>query len=1174
MSKISRSFLFVGLIFSFSLPYSASAEITVPYTIDEKSRVLFGDSVQVGSYYGLENYTASYVGDYLHITYTVTHGQGGYASYPPLLYIRSENPAVFANTAYLYLGLVQNPNSNPNLLTDVYFVDIQFSATGYQERVERGVGRTLISDDIVEIDGMNYDTFIALANYYPLQDPTTDYSMSFTPKRLVGTEPSKIITFDISTSTGVATVHNYISSNDIGAEINFSISSSTGVAYTASKIIATTSGDFYYSWKYPALTDPTITRPDSYDFRTSIVKNSVILREQAKTFSIYSPIVGYPGYSNFLSGSSEQIQSSFNYIIQSLGTGLSGTLTQIDVNTSNPSAGYYGNRPVVYLYECDDDSYGNFAAYGSGCSMIYTGISENSSQLLPGIQSFYTGPVELNPSKYYYFQTAGNNIFNSLPIYYGSNTDVVDGGCMQRISSLSVYMPCTDIADLYFYLRGVTKAEVITGNSNIMFFPGIMGSRLYEESGSIDCLDEWISDECFFDNEKWVSKIDLNQARLTLDNQGKSLYPLYTKDNPSGAGVIDEILTTNIYKSFMSDLDKWKNEEKIIVDYALIPYDWRLSLDDIITKGATTTRNKLVYTNSSQVFSDSYILKKLQEIQKSSPTGKITLIGHSNGGLVIKALVQKLKDTNNPLYNKIDKIIFVAVPQVGTPEAVATILHGSSLGHGVIMTDQRSRQLVENMPSIYNLLPSASYFTTLLPGFVSNTIASFPNNPLFNADLSKYGSYVDNQTEMNGYILGTDGRVKPSYSDTVKPSIGNSTLLTQAQSVHATLDSWTPASTTKVIQIAGWGEETLAGIDYSTSGSKKTSFKLRNVVDGDGTVVVPSALWMATSTPDVERWWVDLIGYDTLSNIERLHRDILEVPNLRSLIKSKIINAGYIDNDSIVVNNPIIYTTKKLRLHYTLHSPLTLGISDNQGKYTGLDPITYELREEIPGVTHKQIGDVKYISVPKELAHSLKLKGYEAGDFSLDIDEQEGNNLTELTSFDEIPTSTTTVVMLNYSPNYSIASSTLDIDFDGNGIIDLKLNAKIGEVVRMPTYKWEGFLQPVNDIKYHPEQSQSVFKTGSTIPVKFQLKKFDGTIVQAEIVPKWQSIEKLSALSSPIDESIYSLSATSGTDFKWDSTNQQYIYNWSTKGLPSGYWYKISVKLDDGIVYSVIIGLR
>jgi hypothetical protein len=102
----------------------------------------------------------------------------------------------------------------------------------------------------------------------------------------------------------------------------------------------------------------------------------------------------------------------------------------------------------------------------------------------------------------------------------------------------------------------------------------------------------------------------------------------------------------------------------------------------------------------------------------------------------------------------------------------------------------------------------------------------------------------------------------------------------------------------------------------------------------------------------------------------------------------------------------------------------------------------------------------------------------------------------------------------------------------------------------------------------------SVFKGGSTVPVKFQLKNASDTPVQSSISPVWLTPQRGAPMSASIDESTYSDLAISGTTFRWDSVTQQYVYNWSTKGLVTGYWYKISVSLDDGTMRSVVVGLR
>lgn len=576
--------------------------------------------------------------------------------------------------------------------------------------------------------------------------------------------------------------------------------------------------------------------------------------------------------------------------------------------------------------------------------------------------------------------------------------------------------------------------------SNVLFLPGIMGSRLYEQDGSGD-------------KELWVSLTDSKQADLVLDTNGKSINNVFTKDDTQKldgdgdeTGIIDDVYSFNMYQSFIADLKKWKDDDKIIKDYAFIPYDWRLSLDDIITNGASTNGN-LSY-NTPQNFSESFILKKLEELQTTSKSSKVTIIAHSNGGLVAKALIQKLKDTNNPLYDKIDKVILVAVPQVGTPDAFVNLLHGSEIGpFGFIMEADRSRQLSENMSSVYNLLPSAGYFTMPEVPFVPENLVTFENKQFFNLQKSIYGLNISDENKLKKYILGIEeNRIKPSFSDTVHPNNGNNALYDQAQSVHQILDNWQPSPNTKVIQVAGWGEETNAGLDYKVYvdfwGNEYLSYKPQKVIDGDGTVVAPSALWMSTSTPNVERWWVDLNVYNApFLGVNREHRDILEIPILLDFIKSSIKDIDMIDLDKIIVNNTSTLISNKSRLHYTLHSPLTLGIIDAQGRYTGEDPVTKEIKQEIPGVNYEKIGDVQFISIPTGIAYTLKMQGYQQGSFSLDVDKQIGNNITESTLFQGIPSSSTTLATMNITPDSTISNTDLKIDQNGDGTIDKTLQA-------------------------------------------------------------------------------------------------------------------------------------
>ena len=127
-------------------------------------------------------------------------------------------------------------------------------------------------------------------------------------------------------------------------------------------------------------------------------------------------------------------------------------------------------------------------------------------------------------------------------------------------------------------------------------------------------------------------------------------------------------------------------------------------------------------------------------------------------------------------------------------------------------------------------------------------------------------------------------------------------------------------------------------------------------------------------------------------------------------------------------------------------------------------------------------------------------------------------------------------------------------------------------------YGFYGFLQPINDTGRPAVCGSpcpvSVFNGGSTIPVKFQLKRADGTIVQANSAPQWLTPARGAALSLPVDESPPSGTASSGTAYRWDGTSRQYIYNWGTKGVKTGYYWRVGVTLDDGETYYVTIGLR
>lgn len=585
--------------------------------------------------------------------------------------------------------------------------------------------------------------------------------------------------------------------------------------------------------------------------------------------------------------------------------------------------------------------------------------------------------------------------------------------------------------------------------SNVLFLPGMMGSRLFEKSGDCGLLND--------EKERWASTWDCDHAQLALNSDGKSVNPLYTKEGISGA--IDDTYGFNIYESFIGDLKNWKERDNLINDYSLVAYDWRLSLEDILQNGATST-GRLSYS-VPQGFTNSYIYQQLKMLADSSKTKKVTIVAHSNGGLVTKALIQKLKDTHDPLYDRIDNVVFVAVPQAGTPGTVGSILHGAGVGlKGIVMSAERVRDLLHNMPAGYNLLPSRSYIASTTPPLIE-----FAGNAVSPAILARYGDVIDTYDKLVDYLSGGDERAVPAYADLKHAVTVNPALLSNAETVHTVLDQWTPATTTMVYEIAGWGVYTPVGLRYENNkecipaelsstpqmiGTPQPivcvgytdTIKIQDKVtlNGDDTVVARSAHSMPTSSM-AQKWWIDLGKYNSNNFINREHRDILEVPQLRSFIHSVIVNnftpEQYITNDS----SSLVSTKQYIK--YQLHSPLNINIYDQAGNHTGIATSTGLIEEGINGSSYYTLGDTKIVIVPADILHTVKLDAYASGSFTFDLEELQGDTVVTSTTFEALPTATTTHATLLWTGTL-LPTTTLAVDFNGDNIIDTTLKTTLG----------------------------------------------------------------------------------------------------------------------------------
>lgn len=568
----------------------------------------------------------------------------------------------------------------------------------------------------------------------------------------------------------------------------------------------------------------------------------------------------------------------------------------------------------------------------------------------------------------------------------------------------------------------------VTGYSNIMFIPGFQASRIYQDKNILGIN---------YTDKLWEPNIGSDLSDLMMDNNGISKEGLYTKD------VIDEatvfgIQNMNFYKSFFESLDNMVSNNEIN-DWEQIPYDWRLSVDDISERGFVDGNN-ISYIDNLPENSIPYMITKLENLVSSSKTGKVTIVTHSNGGLVSKALINKLIDMkitdNNDLIDHIDNLIMVAAPLLGTPKGMMGILHGYDQGMflNVLVTRKKARELGQNLPGAYGLIPSLVYFDS-----VDNHLIYF-NDSLndINSWREKYDYSIDSYEEFKNFLIDLDNiRIQPKKDDLSNPTKLNETILNKAKSLHTKIDDLVIPESIKVYQVAGSGLATPYKLEYTVknkcsnllclSKDKVLSTNILFTTEGDETVVDDSSLYGSNND-----YYLDLQMYNK-NNPNKNHSNIFEVPQLFDFVENIIKNnselPNYITKDKIAKYNFSIFKIK---------SPVSLDIYDESGLHTGLLNDSDIAEEQIPNSLYMEMGDEKYIVVPSDDSYILKLKGLDEGIFTLEQTNIISDGDTEeRISFTDIPVSNLFRGEINLSEDSLI--EYIKADKDGDNIFEDKI---------------------------------------------------------------------------------------------------------------------------------------
>jgi len=610
--------------------------------------------------------------------------------------------------------------------------------------------------------------------------------------------------------------------------------------------------------------------------------------------------------------------------------------------------------------------------------------------------------------------------------------------------------------------------------SSILFIPGLQASRLYTGT-----------------NRLWEPNRNEDVEKLYLDAGGKSI----DSSVYSGEPIDMAFGIKGIYGSFTELLDKMANDGTI-KEWKAFGYDWRKPIAEVVAgheQKATTTES---------------LLKITENLAARSPTGKVTLIAHSNGGLVAKYLVKTLAEQGKD--GIIDSVISVAVPYLGTPQAIIGLLHGDgqSIGYGTILRKSVAKGLGINMPAAYSLIPSAAYFAKSLGPTIA--FADGSTGP------------IDSAADQSSFI----------------GERANAVLMAGGEALHGILDPFHWPVKIARWALVGWGQRTTTAITYSDDEYSATTTSM-----GDGTVVAPSAAFGSGTTTAV-----DLALVSKGEKIEFRHANILESSAVQRIISNIVSNPNAVSGTAeriegalaqipgVTIGEPD-YGKEKTFLVVSTHSPVDAHVYDALGNHTGTISVPAGLDEDvqeglysffetgIPGSSFETFGSDEspdtYISLPDEVgaAYSVVIRGTGIGEFTYKVERIRGKETLGMVEYTALPT-TPLMIASTTILGGAIPENPLQIDVDGDGSADIIADAG---VPLAPMQFLEAIKKTVITLVGDEQQSRDLLRRIDRIAKSLDKGKMEKVLKDMSKLDKAMGHKKLSGLSATDREMVMAM---------------------------------------------------
>lgn len=370
------------------------------------------------------------------------------------------------------------------------------------------------------------------------------------------------------------------------------------------------------------------------------------------------------------------------------------------------------------------------------------------------------------------------------------------------------------------------------------------------------------------------------------------------------------------------------------------PYDWRYGVSGKNANGKTNS---------------DLLGEKIQEILLTTGAENLDVVAHSMGGLVVKKYV-----VDNPSNHSISKAIFVGVPNTGSPDAVKALVQGTNFGISfgpVGLSEREMKKLAENMPGVYDLLPSQKYY---------NVSGSFmaQNDKTFNYE--EFENYLISEKELNQQALTNAKNLHTTGFDDYD-------LRTAGVDLYA-IDGCRTATMTKFYETKQAGGSVYNKINYKI---------------GDGTVPIQSS----TNLPiDSSKKFYSLKGK---------HSKMMGQDGIRQQIVNIIARSNLAISDGVMTQD--ISQCKLNGKAIEVFSPLDISVLDELGNKLAL--VDENIINEIDNANFLIWGEHKFVYLPNDSGedYEINLDGIGEGNYTINVLSFLGGQVVRTDSFQNLP---------------------------------------------------------------------------------------------------------------------------------------------------------------------------